>query len=485
MEQNQQKKFVCKFCHKRYPCGKSLGGHIRIHLNNHKHVSAEADEEDEIELIGNGGLINSGGSGQSSYVLRENPRKTKRFVDSSGVFISKHREEMTNLLCKDCGKGFPSLKALCGHMACHSEKGNNNNNKLIKTRDLSSEQNLVMDDESDTENSSAAPSRRSTRSKRMRFVGAYDSNSSFNGNYSSSENMEQEQEEVAMCLIMLSRDSGFKRAWNLVADSSDNNSVVLETKSSSTDLRINAKNGNNMEMMMKKIGKNKLKSAKNELSEDSDSGYFNNGPKDDDDGNGMSYEFTRPKKVFRSGFEEFEEDDDENDDAELGKKLKRFKLVKKPAVDHKRNEGYECLVCNKVFHSHRSLWGHQASHSKVKGCSYDQSNYGSGENSITENENHSIRSSKVENQKLRIGNVAAKKRLGGGSKKSKGHECPICFRMFKSGQALGGHKRSHFMATSADNETVVINHKIPSLIDLNLPAPDDDDEENPIGHAGW
>uniref|UniRef100_A0A803L7U8 C2H2-type domain-containing protein n=1 Tax=Chenopodium quinoa TaxID=63459 RepID=A0A803L7U8_CHEQI len=31
------------------------------------------------------------------------------------------------------------------------------------------------------------------------------------------------------------------------------------------------------------------------------------------------------------------------------------------------------------------------------------------------------------------------------SKKVKGHKCPYCPRVFKSGQALGGHKRSHMM----------------------------------------
>lgn len=29
------------------------------------------------------------------------------------------------------------------------------------------------------------------------------------------------------------------------------------------------------------------------------------------------------------------------------------------------------------------------------------------------------------------------------------HECPFCYRVFSSGQALGGHKRSHFTAASA------------------------------------
>nr|GEU97505.1 hypothetical protein [Tanacetum cinerariifolium] len=62
------------------------------------------------------------------------------------------------------------------------------------------------------------------------------------------------------------------------------------------------------------------------------------------------------------------------------------------------------------------------------------------------------------------------------AKKRKGHECPICFRMFKSGQALGGHKRSHFLNGSIDHYAAM-EHEAPScsdMIDLNLPAPEED-----------
>ncbi|KAG0472633.1 hypothetical protein HPP92_014490 [Vanilla planifolia] len=41
------------------------------------------------------------------------------------------------------------------------------------------------------------------------------------------------------------------------------------------------------------------------------------------------------------------------------------------------------------------------------------------------------------------------------------HECPICFRVFGSGQALGGHKRSHLSSCSATTITVVSQ---PSLL---------------------
>nr|GEU76676.1 hypothetical protein [Tanacetum cinerariifolium] len=45
------------------------------------------------------------------------------------------------------------------------------------------------------------------------------------------------------------------------------------------------------------------------------------------------------------------------------------------------------------------------------------------------------------------------------------HECDVCFKVFGSGQALGGHKRSH----------VNVGKPKINLIDLNLPAPIDEE----------
>lgn len=64
------------------------------------------------------------------------------------------------------------------------------------------------------------------------------------------------------------------------------------------------------------------------------------------------------------------------------------------------------------------------------------------------------------------------------------HECPFCPRVFSSGQALGGHKRSHFINGGANLRNVVTSSPVENEkfsrtgdaldIDLNLPAPDDE-----------
>ncbi|KAL2337581.1 hypothetical protein Fmac_012027 [Flemingia macrophylla] len=63
------------------------------------------------------------------------------------------------------------------------------------------------------------------------------------------------------------------------------------------------------------------------------------------------------------------------------------------------------------------------------------------------------------------------------------HQCPVCFRVFASGQALGGHKRTHVIAspttpTAAATVSVRTTAKVgDSLLDLNLPAPVDEYED--------
>lgn len=514
---NQKKKFVCKFCHKRYPCGKSLGGHIRTHMNSNVNSAAKFNidkifngrsSKKESEAAASASVAVAGG--QSSYGLRENPKRSKRFVDSNSPTL--HHD----LLCKECGKGFSSLKALCGHMASHSEK-----DKMIKLgfEDEDDEeedvyfnndvkQKLIMDSESDTETS--APSR-PRRSKTMDYktIGVYSSSFDLPNGSSSVSGIEQEQEEVAICLMMLSRDcSAHKKAGlNSFADSSDNNSVVLEAKSSSIDMRITVKNGVNFVsnrsdfVQMKKPPVDEV-----DVSDNSDSGYFRNGPKKvESDASVDGFIRTGKSRVeYESGFV----GKNYNKRTEIGIKVedygprKKFESRKRTKnesssspemldsnnnIPQKRTK-FECLTCNKVFNSHRSLWGHTASHSRINMNMniYCESTNESGENSI-ETDSSPVPVPNTKTISSSNGNGKSPMNVEKRStetKKTKGHECPFCFRVFKSGQALGGHKRSHFVGGGDENRPVIIKQNLDNMpvIDLNLPAPID---EEAIGNAGF
>ncbi|GMI90250.1 hypothetical protein like AT1G26610 [Hibiscus trionum] len=458
MEQTQAKKFVCKFCNKRYPCGKSLGGHIRTHMNNDNCGESETVPPPPAELISINKLLSNGriikraaeteadGQSAAAYGLREKPKKTKKFSDSGNAHLLKE------MICKECGKGFHSLKALCGHMACHSEKER------------------VMDGQSDTETSTTPSKRR--RSKRIRYkandVCSNNSVSLADGSSSVSE-IEHEQEEVAMCLMMLSRDStgGCKKGLNSIADSSDNNSVILEAKSSSTDVRITIKNemkcvpNKGDYLRVKKQRDNELKPAESSpSSESSDSSYFTNGPKkvefedfDSKSGKGSS--------KFKSLNTEFRKDNNQANRGLNKCDLRRSNAKNGDYYTHEvfcnnssKGSKYECSTCNKAFDSHRALGGHRANHTKANDCNEDSlANDGfivpMTDTKVTKSSPHG----RTLNTPRGYSSGNAEKRLG--SKKSKGHQCPFCFRVFKSGQALGGHKRSHFVG-GAEDRTLVI-----------------------------
>ncbi|XVF08981.1 hypothetical protein REPUB_Repub07fG0051000 [Reevesia pubescens] len=550
MEEDQEFKYVCKFCRKSFPCGRSLGGHMRSHMTNN-HNSAETDDKliskkklvSVINNVGNDASTETGLEAgiNSGYILRENPKKTWRLADSS----TEDNSVLHDKVCKECGKGFQSWKALFGHMKCHSEKERVSNNNSLEEQDswASANQKLVMDSQSDNE--TAAPSKGRRSKRRTRYMGTANSSTFSLTNHASSSmsEIEQEQEEVALSLMMLSRDVGHWGGLNSVAESSDNNSVFSKAK---IEIKASICNGKKIRKL-KKLKDKKLESAKVDSetfqtgagqSEICASGVSKTGViRVDKSKNEVSVdESVKDEKNSKSqldgqfGAGNSEIELSKNlvkqtgvDRAEMGSnklnsrkrklqdhaydpELKSGSSVNKLTTDHhvldsefckdphKRSK-FECTTCNKIFHSYQALGGHRASHKKIKGCF--ASRIDSTENSIeTENSPDPTADSKLVKS---IGNEtpiahlvadsddkAAERSYG--VKKRKGHECPICLKVFPSGQALGGHKRSHLVAEAKQNQTIVIQKPIPEIrdfLDLNLPAPVEEETSVHVGFKPW
>ncbi|XP_077242971.1 zinc finger protein ZAT2-like [Tasmannia lanceolata] len=137
---------------------------------------------------------------------------------------------------------------------------------------------------------------------------------------------------------------------------------------------------------------------------------------------------------------------------------------------------FQCKGCKKLFTSHQALGGHRASHKKVKGCF--AAKLDDLEFSIMSKTNI-----------FPFDNPTRDALIIPSKTESKVHECSICHRIFGSGQALGGHKRCHWVTSNSPDTSITKLHCLqdhsqllqlrPKFdksepLDLNLPAPEAD-----------
>ncbi|KAE9585432.1 hypothetical protein Lal_00017815 [Lupinus albus] len=163
---------------------------------------------------------------------------------------------------------------------------------------------------------------------------------------------------------------------------------------------------------------------------------------------------------------------------------------------------YECKTCNRCFPSFQALGGHSVSHKKPKANNITQDqkqggltsfvNGGNDDNYDPTETNTTLTLQIPNNNRVLYGtNTATKTSI---TKCNKVHECSICGAEYTSGQALGGHMRRHrtilnttsttsnySMSGANNNESVEVKRPRNVLkLDLNLPAPEDDQREHKL-----
>jgi len=454
--------YLCKICSKRFVSGRALGGHMRAHVPASMAADTVAEtefrktkrprtsddksmeeKEDEEGLDGNGTNL--------MFALGRNSKRSWRFADRDSSlllgygFDSKPIDSSIN--CDLCGKEFSSWKDLFGHMICHYETHQDSGDAHLEesqkhetqeTQDQDScdahfeesqkhethdqeEHRSDSDDEIEIDHPSGNSSRfdKGKRSKRPGYAIKL-----INPHEQFGLETNNEEEDMAMCLVMLA--SGANTAQNP-------QSQVGAEEPGSGDLKLSSTGCQLPKCIRKKLKSNKI------------------------DGDAVLYDGDEVKKAR-----------------------------------------YKCITCNKVFHSHQALGGHRASHNKVKGSvSQIEKENESLEEDITDEElipgsdSQLPRNFCKPHPKERTKDSCVKARTietaAFSGKKSRIHECSICHRVFASGQALGGHKRCHWVSagasdsittSSSNKETPVQQQQMPArveLLDLNLPAPVDDD----------
>ncbi|EER97472.1 hypothetical protein BDA96_02G377300 [Sorghum bicolor] len=90
---------------------------------------------------------------------------------------------------------------------------------------------------------------------------------------------------------------------------------------------------------------------------------------------------------------------------------------------------YRCPICGKAFASYQALGGHKASHRKPAAAAYDGRAAPSSSSS----------------QHRQKGAAEASSSSSGSGAGAGRHVCTVCHRYFATGQALGGHKRFHYL----------------------------------------
>ncbi|KAJ4953268.1 hypothetical protein NE237_030100 [Protea cynaroides] len=346
-------KHSCKLCFKSFASGRALGGHMRSHMvtlstppktqqiHPHQHQHLLGDETESASSASSSSSSSSGEEEEEEkglyYGLRENPRKSFRLVDPEFSFVV------------DAGSVVQDRES-----ETESSKNPSNPSKRRSKRDRKStiigeQRNLQHQQQPQT------PELKKTKSTKLSKT-----ESPPEPEPVSSVSDTTPEEDVARCLMMLSRD------------------------------------------------------------------------------------------IWLREEEEVEEEDEEEEEAE--KSMEESDASEELKYPTRTRGRYQCGTCKKVFRSYQALGGHRASHKKIKGCIPSSS----------------ARTLEAEYEPGNAGTSTVDRRI---------HECPVCFRIFGSGQALGGHKRSHLSGSTTATNTVKFGD---NLIDLNLPAPIDDDDMSQV-----
>ncbi|XP_055822228.1 zinc finger protein ZAT9-like [Solanum dulcamara] len=126
---------------------------------------------------------------------------------------------------------------------------------------------------------------------------------------------------------------------------------------------------------------------------------------------------------------------------------------------------FQCKACKKIFSSHQALGGHRASHKKVKGCYAAKLDDNINDDDNNNNNNNNDDDNDIDEDSMispsdlilqqESNDFQSQSPTSFSRKRSRVHQCSICHRVFLSGQALGGHKRCHWLTSSLPETTFI------------------------------
>ncbi|XP_039818704.1 uncharacterized protein LOC120681258 [Panicum virgatum] len=420
-------KHFCRVCNKGFTCGSALGGHMRAHgasdvdgfgadddsLGDEASAARCRGSDDQWDAVG------TSSAATHAYTLRANPN---RLIRSCQV-------------CKNCGKEFTSWELFLQHGKCNSEDE-------VQLDGSGSLRSSSPPSDADGEEDPAAVAAAWSKGKRSRRVKLMIGGEDHSGMASSRQDTSgDEEEDLANCLVMLS------------------SSNVGQTTVARTD---------------------KQERCASTAKEGDGGPALQLQP--------ISFFVPPPEPIVA---------------------LPSAVAPPPQYITPSSRNVFECKACKKVFTSHQALGGHRASHKKVKGCFAAKFEGNAGEptrHSAVGGDSNNITGKGAAVDEVNTGvsteaktsiyaatsdldtktgtssEVAAASLsmslapMGHSSspvttltvaapckKNSKMHECSVCHRLFTSGQALGGHKRCHWLTSSTADPCNPVANMIPPL----------------------
>ncbi|CAL4967896.1 unnamed protein product [Urochloa decumbens] len=409
-------KHRCRVCKKGFVCGRALGGHMRAHGVTDDDVLSGGDDDDDAidgdagdssEAAGSASASAAAATARRMYALRTNPGRLK-----------------SCRVCENCGKEFTSWKSLLDHGKCHfdEEEGDLDGGGNIGDADADNN-----DGEEGEELALAGGWSKGKRTRRAKVTVV--------GNGAVTEEHvpapSSEEEDLANFLVMLSSSSSSAAT---AAAARPHHKVVVEVDQ---DVASKKEQRNHHHQLLVPQPISMVAPAVP-----------------------PQLKLLAPPQVLP------------------------VPVPAQHAVVSTVPRGmFECKACKKVFTSHQALGGHRASHKKVKGCfaaKLESNNNNRNdpppqpqpavaasatENVIVNAIPAAIDANTVNSAGTAVAVVAAAADEAPAApsfaaaapfkKKGKVHECSICHRVFMSGQALGGHKRCHWLTTGGGDPGAV------------------------------